>query len=306
MLPRRTVLILLSALLSCTMTRTLVFANTVDNVSSTPELFAGDVTLDNLPDNWYAWNLLRKDENFYRPSVISNGKNWGHNSTTPDATTKILEINSVTLAFFKPTTNGDSTKNYMYSTLKLDFTPLTLGGLYVEAGAVGTISSLSDPSKIVESSFSIVSSASAATRYLNILSKEDQDILNEDINNSGKLPYTPVTFTINNNFAFGEVSNYFSAVNIYSSWNLDIASDKTFSIFGEMVGGKDKTITLAKGGTFLVNSANSLLQANWLLKDNSTLLFSKSSSGLNNSNLLRQRQHHRLLWWRQTHSRGYQ
>lgn len=253
---------------------------------------ADAISPDNLPDNWYAWNLLRKNETGSNDSKLSRPTNWTHNGNTPDANKNIFSTNSVSLAFFKPVANADGSKNYqnyMYSALKLDFTPLTLGGLYVEKGAIGTTSNLTDPSKIVEGSFSIKGTTKGGLYYLNILSSEDSNALqNSELREDFKS--TPVIFDVHEDFTFGSKDIPFSGVNIYSNWNLAIDKEKTLNIFGELRGGADTTITLSNGGQLSLNQANYLLKSNWYLKDDSILKFEATvgseDSTITSANLL--------------------
>lgn len=246
-------------------------------------LFEG-ISRDQLPDNWYAWNLLATKENWYNKSLVSTETNWTQNANTPPAGRVVFGRNSVTMAFFKPTENEDGSKNYMYSNLLLDFTPLTLGGLYVESGALGTTAKSSNPKL---SSFSMLSNANPAIRYLNILSREDEEILsNQKPGESLEFESIAARFEINEDFSFGGTAASFTGVNIYSSWDLSIARGKTLSLYGEMLGGQGKTITLSQGGNLLLSNTNQLLFADWVLKDNSTLRFSKDTAGMSSTNLL--------------------
>ncbi|MEG2586418.1 MAG: hypothetical protein RSB24_09085, partial [Akkermansia sp.] len=238
-----------------------IFAQSVDPVVDTTPI----------PDRTVIWNLLSNKEGFLHPSFISNQDNWAHSGAAP--TIKDWANKGLTMVFKK---HIDENNKY-YPIIKLDFTPLSLSGLNVESGATG-LSLINKPARDSQEEqdekdkkpFTLI-------RYLNIWNGEKAGSTN--INKA-------VDFNLDETFTIGNKENPFTGVNIYSDWNINIATGKEFDLHGTLQGGAGKTISIAKGGIFQLYEANAGLKANWTLRDNSTLLFNTSSTNMLSSNLL--------------------
>ncbi|MEG1258641.1 MAG: autotransporter-associated beta strand repeat-containing protein [Akkermansia sp.] len=243
-----------------------IFAQSVDPVVDTTPI----------PDRTVIWNSFKTpsgtpshDESWKNPSFISNQNNWAHSGAAP--TIKDWANKGLTMVFKK---NIDE-NNKFFSKIKLDFTPLSLSGLNVESGAIGSdptgLSLINEPARDSQEKDKFL------IRYLNIWNGEKAGSTN--INKA-------VDFNLDETFTIGDKKNPFTGVNIYSDWNINIATGKEFDLHGTLQGGAGKTISIAKGGIFQLYEANAGLKANWTLRDNSTLLFNTSSTNMLSSNLL--------------------
>ena len=211
-----------------------------------------------------AYKWADNNESGLDPSIISKENNWlNYLGEGANATGKMadrwanlnLDHESLIMVFDSAQLDG---KN-IYNTLKQDFTPLTLGGLIVTSLAEKTKTSSGDLTPYILRH----NSKTSNLHHLNI-----------DSGNSDK----SVIFNLLESFNLGTKDYQYTAINVNSDWDINIASGKTLSLFGALTGGKGKTITFNNGGTVSLNNDSSSLQADIVLKNATTLQFGMSGT----------------------------